>query len=139
MHAEDSSYGEWLLARRERHATWVRYEDLLGPAATRDHVVREMLWPLPLAIREMASVSWAKRVTSESLHRRRRRAASVVEAGGAGKCMWQVVSHLAPVFDYLRHSYDDEIGASGEELRRSRREAMAYAADPPPVAHAGGC
>lgn len=49
--------------------------------------VREMLWPLPLAIREMASVSWAKRVTSESLHRRRRRAASVVEAGGAGKCM----------------------------------------------------
>jgi len=43
----------------------VRYEDLLGPAATRDHVVREMLWPLPLYIHEVASVSWAKRVTRQ--------------------------------------------------------------------------
>ena len=130
----DKSYAVWLAAGAGRSAMWVRHEDLdprRGEAAARAELQRVIAFACPhcsrLRSEEGTEVSrsalWALRAPP------RGEIAALVENGGAGYRMWDVVRSVAPRLGYDRYNYDaiglppSEAAAKEEIARRHSEQA----------------
>ena len=140
----DNAFGMWLERRGAwswahkgwpaRDAAFVRYEDLID-GRRRAAVMAELLRAVGMPAGAGAAPALpAHRARASALRRvHRTPVEGLIEAGGVGAVMWQIVGDVAPAFGYERFSYVDVPGASPAAQRARRRQAMALAAAPPPL------